>query len=55
MIDVLCVVRAFRSLLLTPISALIIPSVGTIGVAATNSIAGILALFGYLYVSRGRF
>lgn len=44
-------IRAFRSLLLTPISALFIPSVETIGVAATNSISGILALFGYVYVS----
>ena len=47
-------IRAFRSLLLAPVSALIIPSVETIGVAATNSITGILALFGYLYVFRGR-
>jgi len=48
------IIRALRSLLLTPVSGLFIPSVETIGVAATNTITGILALFGYLYVSRGR-
>ena len=46
--------RAFRSLLLAPVSALFIPSVETIGVAATNSVSGILALIGYLYESLGR-
>ena len=47
--------RALRSLLLTPVTALLIPSVETIGGAATNIIAGALALVGYLCVSRGRF
>lgn len=47
-------IRALRSLLLAPVSALLIPSVETIGVAATNSISGILVLLGYLYVPRGR-
>ncbi|KAF8553780.1 hypothetical protein OG21DRAFT_1485197 [Imleria badia] len=37
-------IRAFRALLIAPVSALTIPSGKTIGVAATNSVAGILAL-----------
>ena len=43
--------RALRSLILAPVSVLFIPSVETIGVAATNTIAGVLAVIGYLYVS----
>ncbi|KAF8551242.1 hypothetical protein OG21DRAFT_1418350, partial [Imleria badia] len=45
--ELMAAVTAFRLLLLAPVSALFIPSVETIGVAATNSISGIL---GYLYV-----
>ncbi|KAF8126594.1 MFS general substrate transporter [Boletus edulis] len=45
--EVMAAITAFRSLFLAPVSGLLIPSVETIGVAATNSISGILALFGY--------
>ncbi|KAF8437474.1 major facilitator superfamily domain-containing protein [Boletus edulis BED1] len=45
--EVMAAIGAFRSLLLAPVTALLIPSVETIGVAATNSISGILAFLGY--------
>ncbi|KAF8126610.1 MFS general substrate transporter [Boletus edulis] len=45
--EVMAAITAFRSLLLAPVSALFIPSVETIGVAATNSISGIFAVLGY--------
>ncbi|KAI9570823.1 major facilitator superfamily domain-containing protein [Boletus coccyginus] len=48
--EVMGAITALRSLLLAPVSALIIPSIETIGVVATNSISGILALFGYLLI-----
>ncbi|KAH0830224.1 MFS general substrate transporter [Lanmaoa asiatica] len=48
--EVAAAIAALRSLLLAPVSALLIPSVETIGVAATNSISGVLALFGYFLI-----
>ncbi|KIJ12561.1 hypothetical protein PAXINDRAFT_82771, partial [Paxillus involutus ATCC 200175] len=45
--EVMAATTAFRSLLLAPVSGLIIPSIETIGVAATNGIAALLALVGY--------
>lgn len=42
---------ALRSLLLAPLSALILPSVDAFGVMTTNGIAALLAIFGYLYAS----
>ncbi|KAF8129158.1 major facilitator superfamily domain-containing protein [Boletus edulis] len=45
--EVMAAITAFRSLLLAPVSALFIPSIETIGVAATNSISGIFAVLGY--------
>ncbi|KAF8553779.1 MFS general substrate transporter [Imleria badia] len=48
--EVMAAIAAFRSLLLAPISALLIPSVDTVGVAATNSISGIMSLFGYFLI-----
>ncbi|KAG8217168.1 major facilitator superfamily domain-containing protein [Butyriboletus roseoflavus] len=48
--EVMAAIAALRSLLLAPVSALLIPSVETIGVAATNSASGILALLGYFLI-----
>jgi len=48
--EVMAAISALRSLLLAPVTALLIPSVETIGAAATNTIAGVLALVGYLLV-----
>ncbi|KAG6375873.1 major facilitator superfamily domain-containing protein [Boletus reticuloceps] len=52
--EVMAAIGAFRSLFLAPVTALLIPSVETIGVAATNSISGIFAFLGYSCVSCGR-
>ncbi|KAG9318091.1 major facilitator superfamily domain-containing protein [Chiua virens] len=48
--EVMAAISALRSLLIAPASALILPLVDTIGVAATNSISGVLCLVGYLLV-----
>ncbi|KAI9459014.1 major facilitator superfamily domain-containing protein [Boletus coccyginus] len=48
--ELMAAMSALRSLLLTPVSGLFIPSVETIGVAATNTITGIFALFGYFLI-----
>jgi len=48
--EVVAAISAFRSLFLAALSMLCIPAVETIGVAATNTIAGILALVGYLLI-----
>ncbi|KAF8552826.1 MFS general substrate transporter [Imleria badia] len=48
--EVMAAISALRSLLLAPLSVLFIPAVETIGVAATNTIVGILALFGYFLI-----
>ena len=42
---------ALKSVLLAPLSALIPPSVDVFGLMATNGIAALLAIFGYLYAS----
>ncbi|KAL4061806.1 major facilitator superfamily domain-containing protein [Scleroderma yunnanense] len=39
-----------RSLLLAPLSALILPSMDVIGTAATNGIAALLAIIGYFFI-----
>ncbi|KIJ63399.1 hypothetical protein HYDPIDRAFT_92741 [Hydnomerulius pinastri MD-312] len=48
--EVMAAVSALRSLLLAPVSAMIIPSIELIGVAATNALAALLALLGYLLI-----
>ncbi|KAF9228956.1 MFS general substrate transporter [Gyrodon lividus] len=48
--EVMAATAAFRSLLLAPVSALIIPSIEAIGVGATNGLAALLALVGYFLV-----
>ncbi|KIJ12566.1 Drug:H+ antiporter-1 family protein [Paxillus involutus ATCC 200175] len=48
--EVMAATMAFRSLFLAPISGLIIPSIETIGVAATNGAAALLALVGYFLI-----
>jgi len=48
--EVMAAIAALRSLLVAALSALCIPAVETIGVAATNSIAGILSLVGYFLI-----
>ena len=50
--SILFIYRALRSLLIAPVSALCIPAVETIGIAATNTIVGVVALLGYGYASR---
>ncbi|KAF8421123.1 MFS general substrate transporter, partial [Boletus edulis BED1] len=48
--EVMAVVSALRSLLIAPISVLFIPAVETIGVAATNTLTGLLVLIGYFLI-----
>ncbi|KAH0830188.1 major facilitator superfamily domain-containing protein [Lanmaoa asiatica] len=48
--EVSAAMSALRSLLVAPTTALLIPSVQTIGVAATNSVSGILAVVGYFLI-----
>ncbi|KIK93321.1 hypothetical protein PAXRUDRAFT_145325 [Paxillus rubicundulus Ve08.2h10] len=48
--EVMAATTAFRSLFLAPVSGLIIPCIETIGVAATNGIAALLALVGYFLI-----
>ncbi|KIK92690.1 hypothetical protein PAXRUDRAFT_560563 [Paxillus rubicundulus Ve08.2h10] len=45
--EVMAATTALRSLLLAPVLGLIIPSIETIGVAATNGITALIALVGY--------
>ncbi|KAF8127199.1 major facilitator superfamily domain-containing protein [Boletus edulis] len=48
--EVMAAVSALRALLLAPVSVLFIPAIDTIGVAATNALAGLLALIGYFLI-----
>ncbi|KAF8451905.1 hypothetical protein L210DRAFT_3626326 [Boletus edulis BED1] len=48
--EVMAAVSALRSLLIAPISVLFIPAVETIGVAATNTLTGLLVLVGYFLI-----
>jgi len=38
---------AFRAIILAPVTAAVLPSIETLGVAVTNGMAAVLALFGY--------
>ncbi|KAL4075244.1 major facilitator superfamily domain-containing protein [Scleroderma yunnanense] len=48
--EAIAAICALRSLLLAPLSALILPSVDVIGIAATNGIAALLAIIGYFCI-----
>lgn len=45
--EAMAALTALRSLLLAPLSALIIPSIELLGIRATNALAALLALIGY--------
>jgi hypothetical protein len=39
--------RAFRAVIIVPVTAVVLPSIETFGVAATNGMATMIALLGY--------
>ncbi|KAG1750879.1 major facilitator superfamily domain-containing protein [Suillus lakei] len=45
--EVIAAVTAFRAIILAPVTAAVLPSIETLGVAATNGIATVIALLGY--------
>jgi MFS family permease len=48
--EVMAASVAFRSLMLAPVSGLVIPSIEAVGVAATNGISAVFALLGYFLI-----
>ncbi|KAG2153196.1 major facilitator superfamily domain-containing protein [Suillus clintonianus] len=45
--EVIAAVTAFRAIILAPVTAAVLPSIEILGVAGTNGIATVIALFGY--------
>ncbi|KAG2154020.1 major facilitator superfamily domain-containing protein [Suillus clintonianus] len=45
--EVIAACSAFRAIILAPVTAAVLPSIETLGVAATNGIATVIALLGY--------
>ncbi|KAG1737898.1 major facilitator superfamily domain-containing protein [Suillus paluster] len=45
--EVIAAVTAFRAIILAPVTAAVLPSIEMLGVAGTNGIATVIAIFGY--------
>jgi uncharacterized membrane protein len=45
--EVIAAVTAFRAIILAPVTAVVLPSIETLGLVATNSIATMIAILGY--------
>jgi uncharacterized membrane protein len=45
--EVIAAVTAFRTIILAPVTAVVLPSIETLGLVATNSIATMIAILGY--------
>jgi len=45
--EVIAAVTAFRAIILVPVTAAVLPSIETFGVAVTNGVATVIALLGY--------
>lgn len=45
--EIIAAVTAFRAIILAPVTAAVLPSIETLGLVATNSIATIIGILGY--------